>query len=302
MPLKLSFCQLIKIVLSQIGGSPLQQVYTQLSQNLQQITKGSLIPTELAQLKTFIDQVTTALNGVSGDINAMQELTKKFFYNPVGTVSTELNAQITTRLGQITEDIGAGPVVIAGNEAEHAALTALKTTVTDFITKTDVLSGASPPSTTGGFGGCTLADLMGDGCTPAGDAPEVDLQVIVDGFKSGAIITALKTQVMSVIANQTGFAQMSAAITNLNNSLTTFNDTVTNKLNKIIIKRAIETYVIDLAFKLLSGCSSGLVNATIRPEAKEAMTPFVEYTQKIIAGELNSDGSLPGSNDTILAT
>ena len=58
MPLKLSFCQLIKIVLSQIGGSPLQQVYTQLSQNLQQITKGSLIPTELAQLKTFIDYFT----------------------------------------------------------------------------------------------------------------------------------------------------------------------------------------------------------------------------------------------------
>jgi len=301
MPLKLSFCQLIKIVLSQIGGSPLQQVYTQLSQNLQQITKGSLIPTELAQLKAFIDQVTTQLNDISGDINAMQELTKKFFYNPVGTVSTELNAQITTRLAQIEDPLFPG-TASSGNEAEYAELSALKTQVTDFITKTDVLSGASPPSTTGGFGGCTLADLLGSGCSPAADVPDVDLQVIVDGFKSGAIITALKTQVISTIANQTGFAQMSVAITNLKNTLTTFNDTVTNKLNKIIIKRAIETYVIDLAFKLLSGCSSGLVNATIRPAAKEAMTPFVEYTQKILAGELNSDGTLPGSNDTTLAT
>jgi len=301
MPLKLSFCQLIKIVLSQIGGSPLQQVYTQLSQNLQQITKGSLIPTELAQLKAFIDQVTTQLNAISGDINAMQELTKKFFYNPVGTVSTELNAQITTRLAQIEDPLFPG-TASSGNEAEYAELSALKTQVTDFITKTDVLSGASPPSTTGGFGGCTLADLLGNGCSPAADVPDVDLQVIVDGFKSGSIITALKTQITSAIANQTGYAQMSVAITNLKNSLTTFNDTVTNKLNKIIIKRAIETYVIDLAFKLLSGCSSGLVNATIRPEAKEAMTPFVEYTQKIIEGELNSDGSLPGSNDVTLAT
>jgi len=301
MPLKLSFCQLIKIVLSQIGGSPLQQVYTQLSQNLQQITKGSLIPTELAQLKAFIDQVTTQLNAISGDINAMQELTKKFFYNPVGTVSTELNAQITTRLAQIEDPLFPG-TASSGNEAEYAELSALKTQVTDFITKTDVLSGASPPSTTGGFGGCTLADLLGNGCSPAADVPDVDLQVIVDGFKSGSIITALKTQITSAIANQTGYAQMSVAITNLKNSLTTFNDTVTNKLNKIIIKRAIETYVIDLAFKLLSGCSSGLVNATIRPAAKEAMTPFVEYTQKIIEGELNSDGSLPGSNDVTLAT
>jgi len=301
MALKLSYCQLIKIVLSQIGGSPLQQVYTQLSQNLQQITKGSLIPTELAQLKTFIDQVTTALNAITGDINAMQRLTQQFFYNPVGTVSTELNSQITTRLAQIEDPLNPGTPT-AGNEAEYAALSDLKTKVTAFKTHTDTLSGVTEPSTTGGFGGCTLADLLGSGCSPAADVPDVDLQVIVDGFKSGSIITALKTQVISTIANQTGYAQMSAAITNLNNSLTTFNDTVTNKLNKIIIKRAVETYVIDLAFKLLSGCSSGLVNATIRPEAKEAMTPFVEYTQKIIAGELNSDGSLPGSNDVTLAT
>ena len=89
MALKLSYCQLIKIVLSQIGGSPLQQVYTQLSQGLQQITKGGIIPSEFAQLKTFVDQVTTALNGVAGDINAMQQLTQQFFYNPVGTVTTE---------------------------------------------------------------------------------------------------------------------------------------------------------------------------------------------------------------------
>jgi len=301
MALKLSYCQLIKIVLSQIGGSPLQQVYTQLSQNLQQITKGSLIPTELAQLKTFIDQVTTALNAITGDINAMQRLTQQFFYNPVGTVSNELNAQITTRLAQIEDPLNPGTPT-AGNEAEYAALSDLKTKVTAFKTHTDTLSGVTEPSTTGGFGGCTLADLLGSGCSPAADVPDVDLQVIVDGFKSGSIITALKTNVMSVIANQTGYAQISSAITNLNNSLTTFNDTVTNKLNKIIIKRAVETYITDLAFKLLSGCSSGLVNATIRPEAKEAMTPFVEYNQKILAGQLNADGTLPGSNDTTLAT
>ena len=301
MALKLSYCQLIKIILAQIGGSPLQQVYTQLSQGLQQITKGGIIPSEFAQLKAFIDQVTAALNAITGDINAMQKLTQQFFYNPVGTVTTELNSQITTRLAQIEDPLFPG-TASSGNEAEYAELSDLKTKLTEFKTHTDMLAGVTEPSTTGGFGGCTLADLLGNGCSPAADVPDVDLQVIVDGFKSGSIITALKTQVMSAIANQTGYAQMSAAITNLKNSVSIFNNTITNKLNKIIIKKAVENYIIDLAFKLLSGCSSGLVNATIRPAAKEAMTPFVEYTQKIIAGELNSDGSLPGSNDTTLAT
>jgi len=46
--LSLSYCQLIKIVLSQIGGSPLKQVYTQLSQGAKQITTGSgVIPNAL---------------------------------------------------------------------------------------------------------------------------------------------------------------------------------------------------------------------------------------------------------------
>ena len=89
MALKLSYCQLIKIILTKIGGNPLQQVYTQLSQGLQQITKGGIIPTEFAQLKAFIDQVTAALNAVEGDINAMQQLTKQFFENPIRAVGNE---------------------------------------------------------------------------------------------------------------------------------------------------------------------------------------------------------------------
>jgi hypothetical protein len=301
MALKLSYCQLIKIILTKIGGSPLQQVYTQLSQGLQQITKGGLIPTELQQLKTYIDQVTTALNGISGDVNAMQQLTQQFFYNPVGTVTTELITKINQRLAQIEDPMNPNNP-LSGNEAEWTSLSNLKTQATSFKTHTDTLAGVTEPSTTGGFGGCTLADLLGDGCKPAEDAPDVDLQVIVDGFKSGAIITALKTNIEAVIANQTGYAQISSAITNLKNSLDTFNLTVTSKLNKIIIKRAVETYITDIAFKLLSGCSSGLIDSTIRPEAKTAITPFVEYQQRILAGTINADGSAPGANDTILAT
>jgi hypothetical protein len=70
----------------------------------------------------------------------------------------------------------------------------------------------------------------------------------------------------------------------------------------MIIKKAVETYITNLAFSLLSGCSSPVVNATIRPEAKSAITPFIEYQQKILNGLLNADGSTPGASDTSLTT
>jgi hypothetical protein len=301
MALKLSYCQLIKIILTKIGGSPLQQVYSQLSQGLQQITVGGIIPSEFAQLKTFVDQVTTALNGVSGDINAMQELTKQFFDNPVQTVSNESIALINSRLAQITEDLGAGPAATSGNEAEFAKLTTLKTDLTFFVTYTDQLSGFAEPTTTGGFGGCTLADLLGSGCSPAADVPDVDLQVLVDGFKSGALLTQLKGNLTTLVATGTGFTQILTSINSLQSSIQNFNSTVLNKLNKIIIKQAVETYVTNLAFSLLSGCSSPLINATMKPTAVAAITPFVEYQQKILDGTLNADGTIPGANDTTLA-
>lgn len=302
MALKLSYCQLIKIVLSQIGGSPLQQVYAQLSQGLQEITKGGIIPTEFAQLKTFIDQVTSTLNGIGGNINAMQELTQQFFFNPVGTVTTESIALINSRLGQITEDVGAGPVSIAGFEAEFAKMNLLKTDLASFLTHTNVLAGVTEPSTTGGFGGCTLADLLGNGCSPAEDIPDVDLQVLVDGFKSGAVLNQLKTSLITLVATQTGFAALLPAINSLQTSVDIFNTTVTSKLNKMIIKKAVETYITNLAFSLLSGCSSPIINATIRPAAAAALSPFVIYQQKILNGTLNTDGSIPGAADTALAT
>ena len=300
MALRLSYCQLIKIILAQIGGSPLQQVYTQLSQGLQQITKGGIIPSEFAQLKAFIDQVTTALNDAGNDINAMQKLTQQFFENPVKTVSNESIALINSRISQISEDLGAGPVATAGNEAEFAKLNELKTSLTSFVTHTDMLSGFTEPSTTGGFGGCTLADLLGSGCAPAKDVPDIDLQTLVDGFKSGAVLNQLKTNLTNLVATQTGYAGLVTSINSLQSSLTAFNTTVTSKLNKIVIKQAVETYVTNLAFSLLSGCSNQLVNATIKPSAAAALAPFVAYQQKVRDGLLNADNTTP--TNTTLAT
>ena len=280
MALKISYCQLIKIVLAQIGGSPLQQVYTQLSQGMKQISTRGIIPSEIAQIKAFIDQVTTTLNGISGDVNAMQQMANQFFYNPVGTVTTQTIAQIDLRLAQITEDLGAGPVATSGNATEFAYLNSLKTEMTNFKTYSDRLSGQADPEDGKPFGGCTLADLLGDGCSPAGDVPDIDLQVLVDGFKSGAIITGAKNALTQAVLANTGGAALISALGNLQSTVNTFNTTVTTKINKLAIKRAVESYVNYVVFNLLTGCSNTLLNATLIPSVKEAITPYAQYIQK----------------------
>ena len=300
MALKLSYCQLIKIVLSQIGGSPLQQVYTQLSQGMKQVSTRGLIPSELAQLKSFIDQVTTTLNGLSGDINAMQQMTNQFFYNPVGTVTTETIAQINLRLAQISEDLGSGAQATSGNEAEFTYLNNLKTELINFKTYSDRLSGQADPEDNKPFGGCTLADLLGDGCTPAGDVPDVDLQVLVDGFKSGAVINTAKLALTQAVLANTGGAALISALGNLQSTINTFNTTVTSKINKLAIKRAVETYVNYVVFNLLTGCSNTLLNATLRPSVKEVLTPYATYVQKQqIEGALDGATGQPFTNTTL---
>lgn len=280
MALKISYCQLIKIILAQIGGSPLQQVYTQLSQGMKQISTRGIIPSEIAQIKAFIDQVTTTLNGISGDVNAMQQMANQFFYNPVGTVTTQTITQINLRLAQITEDLGAGPVATSGNATEFAYLNSLKTEMTNFKTHSDRLSGQADPEDGKPFGGCTLADLLGDGCSPAGDVPDIDLQVLVDGFKSGAIIEGAKSALTQAVLANTGGAALISALGNLQSTVNTFNTTVTTKINKLAIKRAVESYVNYVVFNLLTGCSNTLLNATLIPSVKEAITPYAQYIQK----------------------
>jgi hypothetical protein len=247
---------------------------------MKQISTRGIIPSEIAQIKAFIDQVTTTLNGISGDVNAMQQMANQFFYNPVGTVTTQTITQINLRLAQITEDLGAGPVATSGNATEFAYLNSLKTEMTNFKTHSDRLSGQADPEDGKPFGGCTLADLLGDGCSPAGDVPDIDLQVLVDGFKSGAIIEGAKSALTQAVLANTGGAALISALGNLQSTVNTFNTTVTTKINKLAIKRAVESYVNYVVFNLLTGCSNTLLNATLIPSVKEAITPYAQYIQK----------------------
>ena len=263
MSLNLSYCQLIKIILSQIGGNPLQQAYTQLSEGMHNMTTRGLIPTELAQVKEFVDRVTEAINAVSGDINAEQILAGQFIYNPVGTATTAAIAAIDLRLAQEPAD------------PELTDLTNLRADLVIFKANSDQLAGVTPPSTTNGFGGCTLADLLGTGCAKAGNVPDVDLQTLINGFKSGEAIKGLQKNVEIMIAQGTGYDKLQNAVVGFHNTVTNFNNTVTNKLNPLIIKRAVENYITNLAYNLLTGCGNQLLTTTIRPEVLSNIAPYI---------------------------
>jgi hypothetical protein len=105
----------------------------------------------------------------------------------------------------------------------------------------------------------------------------------------------------AVLAN-TGGASLISALGNLQSTVNTFNTTVTSKINKLAIKRAVETYVNYVVFNLLTGCSNTLLNATLKPSVKEVLTPYATYMQK-----QQLDGALDGMtgkpfSDTNLAT
>ena len=132
--------------------------------------------------------------------------------------------------------------------------------------------------------------------------PDVDLQVLVDGFKSGAIINTAKTALTQAVLTNTGGAALIAALGNLQSTVNIFNTTVTSRINKLAIKRAVETYVNYVVFNLLTGCSTTLLNATLKPSVKEVLTPYATYMQK-----QQIDGALDGvtgvaPSDTTLNT
>ena len=294
MSLNLSYCQLIKIILSQLGGNPLQQAYTQLSDGMKNITTRGPIPTELSQIKEFVDRITAAINAVSGDINAEQVLAGQFIYNPVGGAATAAIAAIDSRLAQ-------EPI-----EPERTELTNLRADLITFKTNSDQLAGVTPPSTTNGFGGCTLADLLGTGCAKAGNVPDIDLQTLIDGFKSGEAIKELQKNIEYIVARGTGYDLLQNAIIGFHANITKFNDTVTNKLNPLIIKRAVENYITNLAFNLLTGCSNELLVTTMKPEVLANIAAYVGFISNKIDNTTTSyvdqTGAIVSPTNTTLNT
>ena len=130
--------------------------------------------------------------------------------------------------------------------------------------------------------------------------PDVDLQVLINGLKSGEVIRQLKYAVEQRILGNLGITDLLTSVNTITASVQNFNNVVTSRLNQAIIKRAVENYINYLVFNLLSGCSSTLLNTTLRPDVKSVLTPYAQYMQKIANGEINMDGSKPGTSTETL--
>lgn len=295
--ISLSYCQLIKIVLSQIGGSPLQQTYTQLSQGSRQLIVGTGIPTALAEVRSAIDTITDAINTASGAIASAQSyieaVNSQLYVNPIAAAESLANTAILFKLVPVNTRIGViNAYIINPNSNPSFSVTSPYTTASEelsalgsqkllldqagteliqFKTYTDRLAGTSTLSGSEAAGGCSLQDLLGNGCKPNDAVPDVDLKALIEGLKQGDLIKAIASQIQLA----TNYAQYSTALTNLKNTVKSFNDLFNTRINKAAIRAALLAQINQIVYNLLSGCSGEVLNLTLTDSTKDLIAPYV---------------------------
>ena len=276
--LKLTYCSLIKIILSQIGGNPLQQLYSQLSQGKAQAAQGGLIPTGLLEIKQLIDQVTATINAAqaaAGDFSdVMEKIGGQLYQNPVGASITAAIAGIDARIATVDAGLVSTPDD-ATLIAQKAALVANKTALQDFKTNTDRLSGVGPASGSANAGGCSLQDLLGSGCTPNGDVPDIDLKALTESLKTKDLIDAITTQLTS----SSGIADVVTALATFKTTIDGFNLNFNTIVNKAAIRSAVTSQITQIVYNLLSGCGNQVFDLTLKTDVKEKVAVYAAAIQ-----------------------
>jgi hypothetical protein len=315
--LNLSYCQLIKIILSQIGGNPLQQVYSQLSQGSPQIIASSgILPKGLTELKSLVDQVTATINTAQQAANnfndTMERINGQFFQNPLGTVidgtTAVIDSKTTTAQTRIAgiDDLSittprTGFADIAADRAdlvaEVAALASFKTTMTTYKTNTDRLTGISSQSGTTIAGGCSLQDLLGSACSPNNDVPDIDIKALVDSLKNGDAIAAIKQK----LVNATGYADYTQALTTFKSSIDTLNTNYLQQVNKAAIRSAVQSQITQIVFNLLTGCGGQVYDLTLKSNVKSTLSVYataIQAQQESGTAYYAADGSVVNTTST----
>lgn len=291
--LKLTYCQLIKIVLSQIGGNPLQQVYSQLSQGMPMISaRSGFLPAGLAEVKGLIDTVTNTINEAQRAVNdysdVLEKIGNQLYINPLGTALSGTTSVMQSRLDTVDARLG---FVGLGTEErislmeEKQALTEGISSFTKYKDYTDRLSGIGPQSGASTAGGCSLQDLLGSGCAPNQDVPDIDLQNLIDSLKNGDLIAALKLK----IENATGYTSYQIALASFQAEVTNFNFTFSNLINRAAIRNAVTSQITQIVFNLLSGCGNQVFNLTLNPAVRDTLTPYVSDLDRQRSGEVYYD-------------
>jgi hypothetical protein len=276
--LKLTYCSLIKIILSQIGGNPLQQLYSQLSQGKAQAAQGGLIPTGLLEIKQLIDQVTATINSAQALANdfsdVMERIGGQLYQNPVSASITAAIAGIDARIATVDAGLVSTPDD-ATLIAQKAALVANKTALQEFKTNTDRLSGVGPASGSANAGGCSLQDLLGSGCTPNGDVPDIDLKALTESLKTKDLIDAITAKLTS----SSGIADVVTALASFKSTIDGFNLNFNTIVNKAAIRSAVTSQITQIVYNLLSGCGNQVFDLTLKPDVKAKVAVYAAAIQ-----------------------
>jgi hypothetical protein len=152
--------------------------------------------------------------------------------------------------------------------------------IDDFKKYTDIISGIGDPTSTGGLGSCSLQDLLGSGCSPNSEVPDVDLQTIVNALSLENIINSLSNSVKTA----TGYNDYKNALANLSTTLGNFNITFKTLFSKTIIKSAVVSAVNQIVFNLLSGCGTGAYEKTIKEDWKPVISAYANVMNSLRAG------------------
>jgi len=315
--ISLSYCQLIKIVLSQIGGNPLEQKYTALTQGARQVAVGLGIPGGLKEIKALIDRITTVINDAGTDLTNAQKLIEavqqQLFQNPIAFPAYATNTAITLRITPLNSRISVidqwtanaasvpsftvtSPYTTATEERAAIAtqVSTLYTTsdkLATFKGYTDRLSGVATLSGSEAAGGCSLQDLLGNGCTPNDAVPDIDLKALIQSLNQGDLIKALEQKLLSGL----GINELTTALNDFNTVITRFNNLFNVSINKAALRAAIEAQINHIVFNLLSGCSGGVYEKILKTDVATAVSEFVTAKQAQIDGTAITDSQTGNS-------
>lgn len=300
--LKLSWCSLIKIILSQIGGNPLQQIYTQLNQGKPTMAPGGILPSGLAELKNFIEgavQIVNAAQQAAGNFtDTLERMSTEFYQNPIGAVTGTTMTNIDNRVTEINNLLAqeeASPGTLTSEE--KASLTSektflvgsnglggLKNDLNNFLDNTDRLVGIKS-QTSSSQSGCSLQDLLGSGCTPNEDVPDVDIKALIDSLKRGDAIAAVAEK----IKNATGVSDLETSLASFKAETQTFNNEFLNRINRASVRNAVTSQITQIVFNLLSGCGNTVFDLTLKDGIKTAIGPYVAALEQQRSGSAYYD-------------
>lgn len=278
--LKLTYCQLIKIILSQIGGNPLQQVYSSLIQGVPMVSaRSGIIPAGFTEVKNLIEQVTATINTAQqavGDFSdTIERLGTQFYQNPIGTALTGLSGVANVRYANTLSALSGSP----GNVtliAERDALANLRSSLATYKTNSDRLSGVGQMSGSAAAGGCSLQDLLGSACAPNQDVPDIDVRNLIDSLKQGDAIAAFQERLSSA----SGFSDYQQALATFQSTVNGFNLNFNNLINKAAVRSAVTAQISQIVFNLITGCGNQVFDLTLNPTVKSTLAPYAAAIQE----------------------